>query len=169
LGVIPFATLLLQPLASQQTKKDTIYDPVHAPHRIYYATRLVKEKPLIDGHLNDSCWKTGEWTGHFTQWTPKEGARPSQQTQFKILYDDKNLFVAIRCFDNEPSKISKRAGKRDEFLGDLVGITFDSYHDHRTGFEFDVTSTGQKIDLMVTNPNTAELNWNAVWYAKTAM
>ena len=169
IGIIPIAILLLQPLEGKETKKDTIIDPLKLPRRVYFATRLIKDKPVIDGHLNDECWKTGEWTGNYTQWTPKEGAKPSQQTQFKILYDEKYLYVAIKCFDNEPDKISRKAGKRDEILGDVVGITFDSYHDHRTGFEFDVTSTGQKIDLMVTNPNNPEFNWNAVWSAKAAI
>ena len=137
--------------------------------RIYTTTRLTTKRPIIDGILNDACWKTGEWAADFTQWVPKEGAKPSQPTELKILYDDKNIYVAIRAFDNEPEKIIRKAGRRDEFAGDQAGITFDSYHDHRTGFEFDVTAAGQKIDLVLTNPTNADFNWNAVWYAKTGL
>jgi len=135
--------------------------------KIYNTVRLSTVKPVIDGILDDACWKTGEWTGDFSQWTPKEGAKPSQPTQLKILYDDKSIYIAIRAFDNEPQKISRKAGKRDEWTGDMVGVAFDSYHDHRTGFEFDITAAGQKIDYIVTNPNNSDLNWNAVWYMKT--
>ncbi|MCX6120823.1 MAG: DUF5916 domain-containing protein [Ignavibacteriales bacterium] len=148
---------------------DTIHTPLKKPLRVYNATRLTTEKPAIDGVLDDACWKTGEWAGDFTQWVPREGAKPSQPTQIKILYDDKNIYVAIRAFDSEPDKIIRKAGRRDELNGDIVGINFDSYHDHRTGFEFDVTSAGQKIDLMLTNPSNADYNWNAVWYVKTGM
>ena len=137
--------------------------------RIYYATRLTTAKPVIDGALNDTCWKTGEWAGNFTQWVPREGAKPSQPTQINILYDDQNIYVAIRAFDSEPDKIIRKAGKRDEFNGDVVGVTFDSYHDHRTGFEFDVTAAGQKTDLILTNPQSADFNWNAVWYVKAGL
>ena len=137
--------------------------------RVYTTTRLTTDKPVIDGVLDDPCWKTGEWAGDFTQWVPKEGAKPSQPTQLKILYDDKNIYVAIRAFDCEPEKIIRKAGRRDEFAGDQAGITFDSYHDHRTGFEFDVTAAGQKIDLLLTNPSNGDFNWNAVWYAKTGL
>jgi hypothetical protein len=139
------------------------------PVRVYYTTRLTTEKPVIDGILNDECWKTGEWASDFTQWVPKEGAKPSQKTEVKILYDDKNIYIAIRAYDNEPDKMIRKAGKRDEFAGDQCGITFDSYHDHRTGFEFDLTSAGQKIDLVLTNPSNADFNWNAVWYGKTGI
>ena len=137
--------------------------------RVYHTNRISSaERPIIDGKLNDDCWKAGEWAGNYTQWIPNEGAQPSQPTQLKIFYDDKNIYVAIRAFDSMPGKIIRRAGRRDEFAGDMVGIAFDSYHDHRTGFEFDATAAGQKLDLLITNPMNADYNWNAVWYVKTS-
>ena len=142
--------------------------PKRSP-RVYNVVRLTGEKPTIDGILNDQCWKIGEWAGDFTQWVPREGAKPSQPTQLKILYDDNNIYVAIRAFESEPEKIIRKGGRRDEFNGDVVGVNFDSYHDHRTGFEFDVTAAGQKIDLILTNPSNGDANWNAVWYAKTGI
>ena len=145
---------------------DTTKNNLNKPVRIYNTIRLTTEKPVIDGILNDDCWNTGEWAGDFIQWIPNEGAMPSQPTQLKILYDDNNIYVAIRAFDNEPDKISIRPGRRDQFNGDAVGINFDSYHDHRTGFEFNVTSAGQKIDLILTNPTNGDFDWDAVWYVK---
>ena len=136
--------------------------------RIYNTQRLSTPKPIIDGVLDDACWKTGTWAGDFIQFIPNEGGKPSQQTLVKVLYDDKNLYVAIRAMDNEPSKIIRKAGRRDELTGDMTGITFDSYHDHRTGFEFDMSAAGQKLDLVLTNPMVWDLNWNAVWYGKVA-
>lgn len=156
-------------LFALNNSKDTITEPIAKHLRTYTTTRLTTPKPVIDGKLNDECWKTGEWGGDFVQWIPKEGAKPSQETQFKILYDDKNIYVAIRAFDKEPNKISRKAGRRDEFVGEQAGVNFDSYHDHRTGFEFSVTAAGQKIDLILTNPMVPELDWNAVWYLKTGL
>ena len=147
---------------------DTITNVTKKPLRVYHTCRLSVEKPVIDGKLDDACWKTGEWSGNYTQWIPNEGAKPSQPTYMKILYDDKNIYVAIRAFDSIPKKISRKAGRRDEFTGDMAGITIDSYHDRRTGFEFDVSAAGQKIDLLLTNPQNADSNWNAVWNVKTA-
>lgn len=149
--------------------RDTTDTSGKKPSRIYYTTRLTTAKPVIDGVLDDPCWKTGTWTDDFIQWIPKEGAKPSQKTELKILYDDKNLYVAIRAFDNEPEKISRKGGRRDEFVGDIAGVNFDSYHDHRTGFEFSVTAAGQKIDLILTNPMEADMNWTPVWYVKTGL
>lgn len=148
---------------------DTIYSEQNSGLRIYKTMRLTTEKPTIDGVLNDACWETGEWAGNYTQWVPNEGAKPTYPTYLKVLYDDKNIYVAMRAVDYEPDKILRRAGRRDEWAGDAVGICFDSYFDHRTGFEFDVTAAGQKIDLIITNPWNADHNWNAVWTAKVGM
>jgi len=136
---------------------------------VYTTSRIVTAKPVIDGKLNDECWTKGNWAGNFRQWLPNEGAKPTYPTEFNIQYDDKNLYVAIRSFDGEPRKILRRAGVRDEFAGDMAGVNFDSYHDYRTGFEFTVTGWGQKIDLVLFNPNNWDLNWNPVWKVKTGL
>ena len=60
--------------------KDSV-SQINQPSRVYTTTRLTTPKPLIDGKLNDECWKTGDWGGDFVQWIPKEGAKPSQETQ----------------------------------------------------------------------------------------
>ncbi len=134
--------------------------------RVYYTQRLTTKRPVIDGKLDDDCWKTGDWAGDFTQFVPAEGKKPSEPTFVKILYDDKNIYVAIRAFDSIPSKIQRLAGLRDEIIGDMVGVNFDSYHDHRTGFEFDLSAYGQKVDLVLTNPMNWDVNWNPVWKGK---
>jgi len=136
------------------------------PKRIYHATRLASPPPQIDGRLDDPCWSQGEWTGDFTQREPHEGKPGSQPTQLKILYDDKYLYVAMRAYDSELATQPRLRGQRDEFTGDIVGVNFDSYFDKRTGFEFDLTSGGSKIDLVLKNDGW-DTSWNAVWDGKT--
>jgi len=136
---------------------------------VYTTSRLITPKPVIDGKLDDECWTKGTWAGNFTQWIPDEGAKPTYPTDFNIQYDDKYIYVAFRAHDGEPGKILRRAGVRDEFTGEMVGVNFDSYHDYRTGFEFTITAWGQKVDLILFNPNNWDLNWNAVWRGKTGL
>jgi hypothetical protein len=133
--------------------------------RIYETTRIHTAPPKIDGKLNDACWEEGIWAGDFVQQRPVQGASPSQKTEIKILYDEHNIYVAIRAYDNKPDKIDRQMGRRDMFTGDVVGICFDSYHDYRTGFEFNLTAGGSKIDLLLTNQGV-DLSWDAVWYGK---
>jgi hypothetical protein len=148
----------------QDTVKGT--NPVRK-QPVYVTTRLTTHKPVVDGKLDDECWKKGTWAGNFTQWIPNEGAKPTYPTELNIQYDDRYIYVAIRAYDGEPDKILRLSGLRDEFAGDIVGINFDSNRDYRTGFEFNLTAWGQKIDLVLFNPENWDTNWNAVWKGKT--
>ena len=141
--------------------------PVQQP--TYTTSRLVTKKPVIDGKLDDECWKHGTWAGEYTQWIPREGAKPTWPTEFNIQYDDKNIYVAFRGFDGEPDKINRFAGVRDEYAGDMMGVNFDSYRDYRTGFEFTITAWGQKADLVLFNPMNWNFNWNPVWKGKVGL
>ncbi len=133
------------------------------PPRIYRTVRLQGPPPTIDGRLDDEAWEEGEWAGHYTQQIPTEGAPPSQPTELKILYDERHVYMAIRVYD-DPALVHRYPGRRDDFSGDIVGICFDSYNDKRTGFEFDLTAGGSKIDLILGNGETEwDTTWDPVW------
>ena len=72
-----------------------------------YQTAFAKTAPVIDGLMNDDCWNLVDWTTDFIQIQPAENKPPSQQTAFKILYDNDNLYMLVRAFDTEPDKISQ--------------------------------------------------------------
>ncbi len=136
------------------------------PKRVY-TTKLVNKAPIIDGVLNDSGWDAVEWSTDFTEKTPNEGAQPSYQTKFKIVYDAKYLYVAIRALDDEPNLIQKRLSRRDGFAGDRVNVIIDSYHDKRTAFVFTTTAAGVKGEEIATqNGNNWDASWNPIWYTK---
>jgi hypothetical protein len=137
------------------------------PPRIYNTVRLQGEPPRIDGHLDDEAWQEGEWSGDYTQQIPTEGAEPSQPTEIKILYDDRNVYVAVRAYD-DPKKVHRYTTRRDTFAGDIVGVCFDSYFDKKTGFEFNLNAAGSKIDLLLGNDGW-DTSWDAVWHGKVAM
>ncbi len=137
--------------------------------RVYYATRT-SLKPKIDGKLQDECWqKVGNWDGGFVQQQPHQGNPPSQETEIKILYDDSYLYIAVRCYDNEPEKMRPVLGRRDEMNGDVTGVAIDSYFDKQTAFEFNLTAAGQKIDLMHLGEYGWDFNWDAVWDGKSSV
>lgn len=150
-------------------QQDTVTRRASNNQPVYYATRLVTPKPVIDGRLDDECWKHGNWAGDYHQFIPNEGAKATYPTVHNIQYDDKYLYIAFRAYDPEPDKIHRYAGVRDEIVGDMVGVNFDSYRDYRTGFEFTITAWGQKVDLVLFNPINWDFNWNAVWKGKVGM
>jgi Domain of unknown function (DUF5916)/Carbohydrate family 9 binding domain-like len=149
--------------AQEQAPADASHFGRKYPPRIYKTGRLQAKPPAIDGKLDDEAWKEGEWAGEYTQNMPTEGAKPSERTELKILYDDKYVYFAVHAYD-DPTKVHRYPGRRDAFTGDIVGICFNSYNDKRTGFEFDLTAGGSKIDLVLGNgENEWDTTWDAVW------
>jgi hypothetical protein len=161
-----FAALSFSGALIASAKEST--SPAPRPRRAYEITRLTGTPPVIDGRLNDACWQgAGEWSSGFMQLTPRYAAPASRGTEIKILYDDRNVYVAMRAHDDPIAQRARQMGNRDGFAGDIMGVNFDSYHDQRTGFEFDLTAAGQKIDLVLLN-NGWDTTWDAVWDGKVA-
>jgi Domain of unknown function (DUF5916)/Carbohydrate family 9 binding domain-like len=135
-----------------------------------YQIGLRDEFPIIDGRIDEAAWNAAPWGDNFSQKTPYEGAKPSQATAFKILYDNKNLYVAIRAYDKEVKKIVSRMTRRDQKDGDWVEIILDSYFDQRTGFAFAVNAAGVKSDILISGDgNNWDDGWDPIWYVKTSI
>jgi hypothetical protein len=157
--IILILAILIIPFITAQTPEK----------KLYKATKIITP-PLIDGILDDASWKEGTWGGDFTQWVPYNGRPESQRTEFKIVFDENNLYVAIKAFDTSPDSIVKRLTRKDNTDGDMVALIIDSYHDLRTGFMFAVSAGGVKLDEMMSNDgNNEDASWEANWWAKTSI
>src|SRR3972149_9314672 len=144
---------------------------VKAEKKVYYTNKIEKDKaPVVDGLIEEDIWKNVEWEGNFVQREPYENQPPSQETQFKILYDDNNLYIAIRAFDTAPDSIEKRMSRRDGFEGDWIEVNIDSYHDLRTAFSFSITAAGVKGDEAITEDgNYWDGSWDPIWYVAASI
>lgn len=155
---IMFFFLFLLNSYSQEEQKNII------PKRIYTTKKLLKE-PIIDGSINEDAWNVVEWSSDFTQKNPDEGKLPTYQTKFKVMYDENNLYVAIRAYDDEPHLIQRRLSRRDGFEGDRVNVIIDSYHDKRNAFVFTTTAAGVKGEEFASqNGQNWDESWNPIWY-----
>jgi hypothetical protein len=138
--------------------------------RNYTTERLLTGPPRIDGNLDDDAWQQGQWQDGFVQFEPYNNSKPSQETKFKLLFDDNHIYVAIRAYDSSPDSLVQRVSRRDNPDGDFVGIGFDSYFDKRTAFIFLVNAAGSKADFIMSNDGQSEDNtWDPVWHVQTSI
>ena len=139
--------------------------------KVYTTVKIDKANiPTIDGLLNESIWDNGKWGGDFIEFDPDNNTSPSQETKFKILYDDDNLYIAVRAYDSDPEKIISRISRRDNVNSDFVVFAIDSYHDLRTSFMFGVGAGGDKQDWIVSdNGENEDLSWDPIWEVKTTI
>ena len=135
-----------------------------------YSATFTSSPPVIDGAIEDDSWQSGSWGGDFIQYEPHNGALPSQQTDFKILFDENNIYVAIRSYDTSVDSIVRRISRRDNADGDFVGVSFDSYFDKQTGFTFITNAAGVKNDFMWARDGQVEDDtWDPIWFTAAKM
>ncbi|MEO8554292.1 MAG: DUF5916 domain-containing protein, partial [Kofleriaceae bacterium] len=118
----------------------------------------------IDGRLEEPAWQTAPKQTHFVQRFPKDGGKPQLDTTFAILYDDQAIYVGVWLDDPEPAKIRAQLTRRDvDALADVVIVAFDSYHDRRTGYAFQLNAAGVQRDTLLFDDQNQDDTWDAVW------
>ncbi len=127
------------------------------------------EEIKIDGELNEADWQTASLISDFYQQEPKEGEPASEKTEIRVLFDDENIYFAIRAFDSEPLKINAREMVRDSSFSndDKVEIILDTFHDRRNAFRFAVNPLGTQQDALITDEGRdVNLSWDAAWVSE---
>ena len=132
---------------------------------------VYETEPLkINGNLNAAVWRHAKGITNFTQREPDVGQPASEKTKVKVLYDKKNLYIGVWCYDNEPGKIIARQLKRDfnYSTDDNFKIIIDTYGNGRTGYLFVTNPNGARSDAMISgNGQSRNVSWNGVWNVKT--
>jgi hypothetical protein len=135
----------------------------HNPHAIVRALR-VAEPPTIDGQLLEESWTRAEPATELTQRDPDEGRPASERSEFRILYDDRALYVGARLFDHNPQQIVRRLSGRDaDQDADALTVVLDPLHDHFTGMQFRLSAAGVQWDSVISNDTWTDNSWDAVW------
>ena len=131
----------------------------------------VSVPPDLDGKLDDPAWGHAVPARGFLENDPIEGASPAESTTVLIVYDNDAIYVGARLYDSNPAAITRRLGRRDDDTqSDMFYVDFDSYHDHRTAFEFAVNAAGVKLDDFCSNDFfIGDRSWDPVWEVATAI
>jgi len=131
----------------------------------------VDRPPVLDGRLDDPAWARATPITTLIQRDPDEGAPSSERVAVRVLYDADALFVGARLFDSDPHDIVSRLGRRDAAThSDEFRVLLDSYHDHRTAFEFIVNPAGVQTDILLGGDGSfSDASWDPVWSAATAV
>lgn len=148
--------------------------PADPPKKSYLAARVEAAPPAIDGRLDEEAWAKAAWESGFIQSRPYEGREPTEKTAFKILYDEKSVYLAVRAHDSAAASIERRLARRDEANGDTVTVAFDSLFDHLTAFVFTVNAAGVKADQLLVNDGVSsndedDMSWDPIWDAAASV
>lgn len=186
LSVIPAVAPAQTPLASTAPRPAAAADPPPAPREALVDVNAIDPESFhaiavrvpqglalkIDGHLDEEAWQLAPAQGQFIQREPRFGARSTERTEFRVLYDERRLYFGIWAYDSDAGGIRASELKRDSGLrkGDQIKINIDTFHDHRNAYYFSTNPLGAYKDAQSTeNGRTINYDWNAVWENHTSV
>ncbi len=126
----------------------------------------------LDGDLSETDWQRVVPVRGFRQAEPQQGNPATFDTEVRILYDDKNLYVGAICYDTTGIPgVRVRDLRRDfdYFQNDLFGISLDPFRDGRSAIVFQVNPHGGQRDIQVIDGNIYNRDWDAVWDGRTTV
>ncbi|QRO01825.1 carbohydrate binding family 9 domain-containing protein [Archangium violaceum] len=139
------------------------------PAAVFQATRA-EGSLAVDGRLDEPAWATAPVFSSFTQSFPTPGTAPSEKTEVRLVYDDRNLYVGITAHDSQPGSIHRGIGRRDAIpASDVVRVMVDSLRDRTTGYVFAINAGGTLEDGRITDDVNISTDWDAVWEGSSAV
>lgn len=144
----------------------------HSSNKIIVAQKI--SVPIVlDGLLNEPVWKLCKPIDDFLQQEPIPGKAASFKTEVYALYDDKNLYIGVMCYDPEPSKIIARELKTDGNLrgDDNFTLLFDTFNDKKSAYWFGTNPLGMRDDALLSGMDFRGFNedWNGIWDVRAAI
>ena len=135
--------------------------PIPADFRVPRAA----QPPRIDGQLDDAAWQAGALQlGEWLSYNPLRGESGSPRTDVFVTYDERNLYFAFHCFDDQPDKIRTTLARRDSvFNDDWVGLSLDSTGARQTAYHLMVNPSGIQMDAVNTSSSGEKFETDLVW------
>jgi hypothetical protein len=128
------------------------------------------QPPTIDGVLDDVTWQQTEPmpTGEWKSYNPSRGDLMPDiyRTDVRIAYDDRNIYFAFHCRDNEPDKIRTNVAKRDAaFSDDWLALSLDSAGTGQAAYHLFTNPSGSQMDALNTSASGEQFDADMVWYS----
>jgi hypothetical protein len=123
----------------------------------------------IDGRITEAEWNRAQVAAHFITALPRQGLKATYDTEVKVLYDEKYLYISARAvFTPGPSGLQVQDLRRDfDYANnELFEVLIDPFEDPRIPvMAFAVTPYGNQMEAMLFSDYTSDYNWDAVWQA----
>ena len=150
---------------AQNTQNGGIdYDTARNERRL--KATLAQGPIALDGKLDEPSWASAPLATNFVQNDPREGEPASFETEVKLLYDDRALYIGVFAKDPEPAAIIINELRKDFNTGTADGfqVVIDTFHDARNGYQFAINPGGAKWDSQMSNEGREQnSNWDGIW------
>ncbi|MBP3959354.1 hypothetical protein J8F10_29260 [Gemmata sp. G18] len=123
---------------------------IPTPPKALAYCRLTETRPMLDGKLDDDCWKTAKvmkLSATAASDKPDEVKAFGEQyrTESMFTYDDRYLYIGVKCAHPLGKKVEPAAKRtRDADLNgrDRVDVLLDMDRDYQTYYRFQIDHRG---------------------------
>jgi TolB-like protein/DNA-binding transcriptional ArsR family regulator len=126
---------------------------------------------IVDGALDEAVYATVPSFGGFIQTEPTAGAPATERTEAWVFFDDTNLYITARLWDEAPEAEwvvnEMRRDSNNLSQNEGVAILLDTFYDRRNGNFFTISPIGGRADGQVSNERGYNRDWNPVWAVET--
>jgi hypothetical protein len=129
-----------------------------------YKVKFANEKITIDGVLDEQTWQNTATVGSFWQYFPSDTLKAVYQTEVKIAFDDKHIYLSAKCYAKH-NKYITFSYRRDYRAGsnDNVSFVFDTFNDQTNAFLFGMNPFGVMREALLYNGATDNSFFSEFW------
>lgn len=129
--------------------------------------KFISDNIKPDGNLDEPIWGMAESADEFWEYFPLDSVQARKQSQIKILYDDKNIYVGIKAYSSGKNYATQSL--RRDFRGsgsDSFSLVFDTFNDGTNAFIFGINPFGVRREGLIANGGTSQDDFNLAWDIK---
>ena len=157
--IILIAVLLGAGLSIAQTRKD--------PPSLTII--MAQGSIVVDGILNEPDWAKAEIAGDFFQNFPYDTSFAITKTEVVVTYDNENIYIGARCYDDLPGDYVIQSLKRDFSypVSDAFAVFIDPFNDKVNGFSFAVNPYGVQREGLLAGGGFfgVTTSWDNKWFS----
>jgi len=144
---------------------------IHAQNKEFHVKYIDKEIK-IDGFFNEKIWNEVLPAKDFWQHFPADSVHSETQTEIKMLYDHKYLYVGIKVFSEGKDYIVPSLRRDFRARGnDNISLMFDTFNDGSNAFFFGTNPYGVEREALISGggsgTNGFTTSWDTKWESKT--
>jgi hypothetical protein len=120
---------------------------------------------VLDGRVDEAAWEAIAPLPA-VMFGPRNGAQPSERTEFRLGYDDAHIYFSCRNYDSDPAGMRAPTLRRDaaNMSNDWCVLQLDTFNDEETALAFGTTPAGVRTDVIWSNDGAGNnFTWNTFW------
>lgn len=107
------------------------------------AIKRAEYAPKLAGTLVSPIWRDASVFTKFQTIAPTAGGKPTERMSVYLIYDNENLYAALRMYDKQPSTIRTDSTSPDQIeQGDWAALCFDTMSGEGAPIYFQISAGG---------------------------